>query len=35
MYDESIKENYHKNNFDVENDKWCDDDDKVYTDRED
>ena len=35
MYDESIKENYHKNNFDVENEKWCDDDDKVYTDRED
>ena len=27
MYDESIKENYHKNNFDVENEKWCDDDD--------
>ena len=23
-----------KNNFDVENEKWCDDD-KVYTDRED
>ena len=34
MYDETIKENYHKNNFNVEKEKWCDDD-KVYTDRED